>query len=179
MATCDLCSTASDSLLRAVGLQLCERCHLADPTEALANHHIPAEWDTRLLRFSAGLGLPRQDPNFKIRFAPEAWHHTVSKLFVDEVQVGDPLFDDAVFVRTSNESLAREMLASEGVQSALLMLLSDTRPNELLASHVTLEGPTLTVSLRTNASLTAQRIQELQLATAALAIQFVKKARQS
>jgi hypothetical protein len=54
-----------------------------------------------------------------VSFGPEhlGW---LRRLFAREVRVGDPLFDDAVWVSTRNHEATARLLASEGVQSAVL-----------------------------------------------------------
>jgi len=131
---------------------------------------IEAEWDTRLGWFSAGLGIPGQDPEFHLKCVPETWKYKLLKVLTHEVEVGDPVFDSRIYVRTSDDAAARELLADEGVQSALLALLTDVRVNELASNHVTLDGPTLTVSSRPLGGLSPERIQELKLEVTALAL---------
>ncbi len=171
---CALCriETAPDALDRISGIQVCSVCRSIDPTNALKEQGISAEWDTRLQRFSAGLSIPGLPGDFFLRCAPELWHHQVVKMVVHEVQVGDPLFDRRVYIRTSDPDLAADMLSNEGVQSALLALLSGLRTNELLANQVAIHGNTVTISVKPEAGLSEERVLDLKLETAALAIQL-------
>ena len=172
MACCILCREehAVRQLDRVSGLDLCAPCRIADPAEALQARGIPVEWSARLGWFHAGLGLPGADPDFRLVCVPEQLHHKVLKWVVQEVEVGDPVFDRRVYVRTSDPTRARQLLGTEGLQSALLAFLTDVKVNELMANHVTLDGPTLKLGSRPLESLTLDRIQELKIETAALAI---------
>jgi hypothetical protein len=172
MEPCALCGapTSSAGLGRVSGLDFCEVCRTCDPTAGLVALGVAVEWNTQLMRFSAGLGVPYQDPGFALKCVPELWAHKVAKLGLQEVEVGDPAFDSRIFVRTNDPEQARAVLASEGVQSALLALLTGVRTNELVGNHVTLEGPTLLVSTRPLGGLSDDEIQELRLETTALAL---------
>jgi len=176
--TCALCGaeSAQDDLARVSGFDFCATCRSTDPTEALAALGIPVEWDTQMMRFCAGLGIPGQAPGFRLRCVPELATHKVWKLVSHEVEVGDPTFDARIYVRTSHPDAAAELLSIEGVQSALLSLLTDVRVNELVGNHVTLEGPTLTISMRPIGGAPPERIQELKLETAALALHLRARA---
>ncbi len=172
MKACTLCrtQTAHDKLDRISGIDVCSNCRNTDPAESLAALGIPVEWDTQLMRFCAGLGLPGQDPNFYLKCVPELSFHKLVKVVSSEVEVGEPAFDRQIYVRTSDPVRAEQVLANEGVQSALLALLTGVRVNELVGNHVTLMGPTLTVSTRPLETMTPERIEDLKLETAALAL---------
>jgi len=152
------------------GLDFCPSCRQSDPADKLAALDIAVEWDTRLMRFSAGLGIAGQDPDLYLKCAPELWYHKLLKPVVKDFEVGDAHFDDQIRIRTSNPDLAGPLLASDGVRAALLALLGDVRVNELVGSHVTLEGPTLLISTRPLGGLPPEKIQQLKLAAVALAL---------
>jgi len=122
------------------------------------------------MRFCAGLGIPEQDPDFYLKCVPELWYHKLIRLVSNEVEVGEPVFDRKVYVRTSDPARASEVLANDGVQSALLALLTGVRVNEVVGNHVTLKGPTLTISMKPLGGITPERIQELKTETVALAL---------
>jgi len=123
-------------------------------------------------RFSAGAGIGAYEgADFHLRCVQESGSHTILKWFVHEVQVGDPIFDDRIFVRTSDPARAADVLAHPGIQSALLGLLSHkVHKNEIGGHHVTVKGPTLTVSIRPVPKRTPEQLLELKLETAALAL---------
>ena len=75
-----------------------------------------------------------------------------------------------MFVRTSDADEAARLLANEGVQSALLLLLSGLRAGELAGNEVRLDGPTLTVGIRPLDGLSEATVCSLQVATAVLAL---------
>jgi hypothetical protein len=173
MRACSLCTTAypSDELDRFSGMDLCSRCRSTDPAAALYVLGIPVEWNLSLGRFCAGAGVGQaQDPDFQLSCVPQSAVHAIMKWVVHEVEVGDPVFDTRIYVRTSDPVRAAELLADEGVQSALLALLSKVRKNELVGNHVTLKGPNLVVNVRPLEALSPARVVDLKLETAALAL---------
>ena len=52
-------------------------------------------------------------------FTPEGFTHKLRKLFSSEIQVGDPMFDDAVFVSTNTNEATVAFLNKPGVQDAI------------------------------------------------------------
>lgn len=62
-------------------------------------------------------------PQLKAVFAAEGFRDKLAKLFKKEVQVGDSVFDDAVFIDAADAPALRALLAIEGVQSAILDLV--------------------------------------------------------
>jgi len=172
MKTCALCRKPwpADALDRISGLDLCGNCRLDEPTRALGSHGIIVEWDVRLGWFNAGLGLPNADADFHLSCVPEMITHKILKWVVHEVEVGDPAFDKAVYVRTSDRERAAKLLANEGLQSCMLTFLTAVRVNELASNHVTLKGPTLTLASRPLGSLPPERVQALKVETAVLAL---------
>jgi hypothetical protein len=157
-------------MARVSGVDLCSLCRKADPTESLAALGIPVEWDTRLMRFSAGLGIPGLDADFRFKCVPELWYHKLIKMVTGDIDIGEPAFDNQIYVRSSDAEAARTLLKNEGVQAALLAMLTGVRVNELAGNHVTLAGPTLTISTRPLGGLPPERITELKVETAVLAI---------
>jgi hypothetical protein len=112
---------------RMYGLDICDDCRLA-PSERVggwASLFVEERWDNVRRRnrnepvqiisviARGSVALPA------VSFGPEhlGW---LRRLFAREVQVGDPLFDDAVWVATSDHEATARLLASEGVQSAVL-----------------------------------------------------------
>ncbi|NCG19360.1 MAG: hypothetical protein GWP91_10165 [Rhodobacterales bacterium] len=169
---CALCqnNTPAGQLDRFSGVDLCDYCRVTDPSESLTALGFAVAWDVKFMRFVASVHLPDQRADFYLRCTPELWHHKVAKWVIHEVQVGDPAFDKRVFIRTSDPDRASEILANDGMQSALLSLLTGLRTNELIASHVTVERGVLQVNIRPTDSLSPERTQELQLETAVLAL---------
>ena len=169
MNTCALCRNSDVDLLAVSGLSFCGACRVGDPTDALADHGIEVEWDTQLMRLSAGFGIPDQDPELELRCVPAVWHHRLRELVTTDVETGDAVFDDALWITASDDARAAKLLRHEGVQSAVLALLSGVRQNELASNHVTLKGPSLLISTRPLAS-TAEKLQELKIEATALAL---------
>ena len=173
---CSLCACEASPTLRISGLDLCEDCCQADPSEALAQRGLPVEFDDRLGYFSAGAGISHADPEFHISCRPELFVHKLEKLVHAEVQVGDPAFDDRVFIRTSKPGLAAHVLADEGVQSALLALLSGLMVDDL-PNHVSFETGSLRIQTRPQGGLPPELFQQLKLETAALLVGMDRRLR--
>lgn len=57
-------------------------------------------------------------------FTRENFLHKLVKLFKKELQVGDPLFDDFVFIRTEDRIQVSTLLQGSGAQSTLMSLVS-------------------------------------------------------
>ncbi len=170
---CALCARVTPGLEPYAGVDLCQSCLSTEPTEGLAAAGIPSEWVVRFHRFAAGLGLPNP-PGLTLRCQPYLWYHRLLALFVGRFTVGDPTFDDRVFVKTSGPEEARAVL-TEGVQTALLALLGSVKVNDIGGNHVTLNGPTLTVAVRPLGGTSPERVLELKLATASLALQLGRR----
>ncbi len=170
-----ICSLCQKELIaaeadRVSGLDICSPCRISEPTDSLMARGIRVEWDVRFGWFHAGLGLPGADPDFHLSCVPEMLHHKVIKWVQHEVQVGDPAFDKQIYVRTSDPGRAAQVLANEGVQSCLLTFLTEVRTNDIKGNHVTLKGPTLTLSSRRLTAPSQEQILELKVETAVLAI---------
>ncbi len=162
---------------RVSSLDFCSGCRTTDPADRLAPLDIAAEWDTRLKRFSAGLGVAGQQRDFYLKCTPSLWYHKVLKVAFRRFEVGDPSFDDHISTRTSKPEVAEGLLANEGVRSALLALLRDVRVNELAGNHVTLNGPSLLISTRPLGGLSVEKIQRLKIQATALALHLRDRAR--
>jgi len=167
---CALCSSPlSPATARPLaGLSVCDPCMAMSPDEPLASHGIAVDFRWQMLRFGASLQIPGVPDDVTFSARPERWTTAVAKLWVAEMEVGDELFDRHIYLRTAGDS-AGPLLADEGVQSALLGLLSGTR-QELVPNHVTLHGTLLTVSVRPLVPMGEDGFLERQLLTAALAL---------
>lgn len=98
---------------------------LAGKMEPLAEHHrlYGTVWAT--------MPVP-----LHVAFFHEHLGHKLIKLFANEVQVGDPLFDDRIWVRTDDREGAARLLRNVGAQAAILELVTmggavEIRPKEI------------------------------------------------
>jgi hypothetical protein len=173
MTVCALCQSSGPTS-RVSGLDLCDACTLQDPGEALLRLGIASSFKAWGMRISAELFVPGMPEGFKLSAGPERLHHALIKLFSTEVEVGDPIFDDRVFLRTNDPERASLILRNEGVQSAVLALLSDLRQDDMLFNHVTLEGTSLRVSVSPMRGLADDVLQSLTLEIAALAVHLLR-----
>lgn len=103
---------------------------------------------------------------------PERWTTVLSKLWVAEIEVGDPVFDQRVYLRAEGGCI--DLLREDGVQSSLLSLLSGTYA-ELAPNHVTLDGTQLTMSVRPGELISESVFLERQLDVAALALHIHRR----
>lgn len=183
MRGCDLCSFSETGGLEIVsGLRLCRECILEDPTRALAQRGIAPLEGTDPFRkplgraFHASLFLDAHDLGFSLQCLREGLHHKVIKLFSAEFQVGDPIFDDAIYLRTDDPGKAGALLANQGVQSALLALLGRSPSNDDRANTVLLDRRRIEVRLERVTIHGAGDEQALKLETTALALHAVAAA---
>lgn len=164
---CALCgSTAAGE--RFSGLDLCGVCRQADPAPALRGQDIQVDFSVALGWFGARSSCVHDDRELYVCCVPELLPHKVLKFVVAEVEVGDPVFDDAVYVRTNAPDRAALLLAHEGVQSAVLGILAGARRNDMGFHHVTLEDGCVVVRTRHGLPHTEEQIRDLRLETAAL-----------
>ena len=68
------------------------------------------------------------------------WLH---RLFAKEIQIGDPLFDDAVWISADDHGDAARLLSVEGVQSAVLDAVMMPATAKLDATTVSLRSQAL------------------------------------
>ncbi len=121
-------------LRREFELDFCERCAGGGAEAALRSrgHHITSrEWTTRVRSQNSTYtlyhmsidALPPQVLDVSATFTREHALHRLLKLFRREVEVGDALFDDFVYIRTPDPQQARALVGSTGVQSTLIDLV--------------------------------------------------------
>ena len=106
----------------------------------------------------SGAPMPRRCTRQRMR-------HRVLKLFVHELEVGDPLFDDRVFISTETPEETQRVMDEEGVQSAILALVAGM---EDASDHLTLAGGELTWCLSSRSALDARAWASCQLEFAVL-----------
>ncbi len=152
--SCYLCGTqdAGSGLSRLAGFDVCDGCLRGDLSARLRSCGISVEGDARevtdQVRSSSGYGSADIRTFYEIRISGTCPAETevglvlgretvggkLLKLFKREIQVGDPLFDDAILVRCrGDEQAARDLLADDNVQSAIMELVGPR-------GRVTIEG---------------------------------------
>lgn len=125
---------APAQLRREFELDFCERCAVGQAESALrARGHslISREWTTRVSSNNSShtiyhMAIDARPPapiEVTVRFTREHALHRLIKLFRHEVEVGDRLFDDFVYVKTRERPQALSLLRSSGVQSTLIDLV--------------------------------------------------------
>ncbi len=168
---CQLCGADGPDLTRISGVDICGTCRTVDGRQLLLDHGIVCDWNVMLGWLSASIALPPRQHSFVLKCVPEGLHHKLIKLLVHEVEVGDPAFDDNVFIRTSDPERAAAVLANEGVQSALVSLLSRrSGDNRGPAPKISLDGSTLSARVRTEGPLGSPASTEACLELVALAL---------
>jgi hypothetical protein len=168
---CHLCDTDDADILRISGINFCGPCRATDPRVLLLSHGITLDWNVMLGWLSASIALPPQSKGFALKCVPEQVHTKIMKLLVHEVEVGDPVFDDRIFVRTSDPGRAAETLANEGVQSAMLYLLSNRNPGRnSMTPRISLDGTTLSARVHAGGGPRSPNAVTTCLELAALAL---------
>ena len=118
---CGLCGAPldADEGAAAAGMRLCTPCHDGRFADRLARRGFRLQCLAQVYH-SAGehgggksrrvMGAIPYDLELTANFSPEDWLSKLGKLFKKELQVGDPAFDAAVYVRTDHrETLAQAL----------------------------------------------------------------------
>lgn len=169
MMTCDLCPRTEAAPTRRAGLMLCTTCVTPTPTR-LEDYGVEVAVDHRGHTFAAQAAIHGLPNDLHMRFVPQGMHHTLLKWVVDEVEVGDPTFDDAVYVKTNDPERTATLLGDERVQSVLLGLLVGLRSDQLAPSHVTVRDGSLTVRCTPRRGLGDGTLEDLHWYVAGLAM---------
>lgn len=175
--TCAFCNQASTQLDRLAGLDVCTTCASSDPEPLMLAHGIYIDWNAQLQTYSTSAAIEGIDRELQLTLSPELLHHKLLKLFVEELQVGDPSFDDHIYIRTNTKNRAADLLGNEGVQSALLALLTGVRPGQVFPNHVTLEEGQLTARSIPLQGIDDDKVFELRQHFAALALHLQRWSR--
>jgi len=137
VAPCAFCELphGSDILRRDYELDFCERCAEGRAEVALRERGhtiVTREWQTRervgnehytFYHYSI-TARPRVSLSFRASFARESTLDRMIKVFRRELQVGDPLFDDFIYISTRDRAQVTTLLDSTGAQSTLMDLVS-------------------------------------------------------
>jgi len=149
MLTCILCDS-DDAVDRLCGFDLCAPCHMGASFEAnLARWSLELQSKTwhethtyngqteTISYLEARIAFPSPvDARAHFGTGPTSNHHSdlgsdaglwqrLSDWFnPKDLEVGDPLFDDAVFISEPEGDELRRLLADEGVQTAIMELVS-------------------------------------------------------
>lgn len=84
--------------------------------------------------------LPEGASAVRARFVRQGWAERAKKIFVDEIEVGEPRFDDAVYIATDTPDATRALVGHARAREALVALAErdcvvDVRPGELVVVH--------------------------------------------
>lgn len=122
---------------RIAGLDLCERCwggDLEDRLEARSFRFVLRRWTETISTDHHGRPIEKyfhevyctldRSICFRASFSREGLGSKVRKLFSSELQAGDALFDDSVFVETSDHEIVKKLLSSSGFQSAVMEVIA-------------------------------------------------------
>jgi len=149
---CGLCGgdPGASGYNRVGGLDICDGCLHGDMSTRLKHMGIVVDGKAVQVARSSGSAYDSGDPHIVVEievggtcpnhlpiglaFSREGFTAKIAKLFTKEIQVGDPLFDDFIYIRCSgDEDIAERFLADEGVQTAIMELVGPK-------GHVTIEG---------------------------------------
>lgn len=148
---CELCGATMGGVPggTVAGLTLCAPCHRGDLQGRLVergirlqclgtNTHVTGERTSSLTTRVWG-AIPF-DLALSAHISPEDWFRKVQKLFGKELQVGDPAFDDAMYIQTDTPDALAEALRSEGLRAAILHAVgTDGRPVEFEGGQASFE----------------------------------------
>jgi hypothetical protein len=136
--SCDLCQGRLYTPgHRSCGLELCDDCLLGGNVGERVSHRgfriTQRIWTETSKNDSSSrthhtevTGFVATTLRVHLRFNHESFVERIGKwLGTKELQVGDDLFDDAVFVVTQTPALAKQVLAIEGQQMVVLEALSE------------------------------------------------------
>jgi hypothetical protein len=135
--TCGLCQEAlSSGGERCCGLDMCVACYSGDLRERLRDRGFAIEVETWVSQSSSDddvdthhtrvKGSVRTSIQANATFTREQRGDRILRFFGrKELQAGDPLFDDTVWVETETEDQTRRLLAETGLQDVILEAISE------------------------------------------------------
>lgn len=137
VSPCAFCELPHGShlLRRDYELDFCDRCAEGRAEVALRERGhtiVTREWQTReragsdhytVYHYSI-TARPRVSLSFRASFARESTLDRMIKVFRRELQVGDPMFDDFIYISTRDRAQVTSLLDSTGAQSTLMDLVS-------------------------------------------------------
>lgn len=138
-ACCAFCDNEvpTDELRRQYELDFCERCALdvdsvitlrrAAGDAVQVRQWTTTAWtgrrDVTFYHFEVS-GVPRVRIPVRASFTREGAWERLKKLLIKEVQIGDPMFDEFIYVGTDDRKETHAFLQHSGVQSVLMDLVS-------------------------------------------------------
>lgn len=153
-AFCELVLPAAQ-LRDAFGLEFCDACAVGLAEDALRTRGhaiVTRTWTTRVrthddayvVHHLALDASPRDLLEISVSFTRERWSHKLLKLIKQELQVGDRLFDDLVYIDTREKPRVLALLHQPGTQAALIDLVArfdliELRRGELRIRHASSE----------------------------------------
>lgn len=135
---CAFCETPlpRKQLRRDHELDICDPCATGGAQAAMlarGNTLTVREWTTSVrspngshytIHHMAVTARSRTEFSVTADFSREGFIDKLRKLFRREIQIGDPLFDDFVFIKTEDRSETEALLHHSGAQSTLMELVS-------------------------------------------------------
>ena len=160
---------------RMAGLDVCSLCRKSGVLKHLLNQGYLVLSRYRIIPGSRENGgqncileidtaLP-VDPGLQLRCVKESWAHSIQKLFRNEIQVGEPIFDDHIYISKGSGAAVADLLSHEGIQSAILLVG--------INGTFVLEGPRLTARCTYRIPPSTQERRDIELEVAAAAIHIV------
>jgi len=157
---CGLCGQAAveASMDRICRLNVCGLCSHGELSERVLHRgwSTSCEVDTAREHYQYRSGRERslmldvdaactfeRDLGVDLRLKPEGFIDKLAKLKRAEVQAGDPLFDDLIFVKTKTPEKVKRLLAMAGAQEAAMEIFSEGM--ETKRARIIVEQETLKV----------------------------------
>lgn len=157
-ACCAFCDNEvpTGKMRRQYELDFCERCALdVDSVIMLRRAAGDAvqvrQWTTNVWNGNRNVtfhhfevsGVPRARIPVRASFTREGAWEKLKKLFIREVQIGDPMFDEFIYVGTDDREATHAFLQHSGVQAVLMDLVSGHKRVTFQYGAITVheEGP--------------------------------------
>ena len=138
-AACDLCGREGEKLSAHYGLGICPHCVAGKfhedrisklwgaDLEVLSQEEFdPDLHSSPIVHKLEVSGTFPHHVDVAATFIPERAGHKMVKLFKDELQAGDPLFDDAIYIKDVDREGTRKLIANRDAQQAILDLVGNS-----------------------------------------------------
>jgi hypothetical protein len=146
---CSFCGAevGAGRLYRDCGVDICDSCRDPDQLEAAVRAKdwtvSTRRWKERRQRRKTQIGSGYHDKEsvtshclelnvgapgtrpIEAQFTAQTLDRQIDKLFHEEAEAGDPVFDDKIYVSTSDREATSAFLKDEGVQTAILDLFAE------------------------------------------------------
>lgn len=157
---CDICGRPSTqtALRQICNIDVCTKCFRGDLSKQIESRGWKIDvnmWEVQaqgVIRY-VEVTCTRKggDVPIKASFRPEHLPQKAIKLFKREIQVGEPEFDDAIYISTDTPELTAKLLEQKGVKGAIMALVAN-------GGQLRIADDNLQFSNRTKKKITAKSV---------------------